>query len=373
MRARGFVVTAALVVLACGALAVAAKAAWPSASLGAPDGALARIALPALAGRLVALDVTTANGRTVPVRLQQGTVVPRHRLGSAQSLTVDVTVKRPGWAAWLVGSTERRSFTITTPSARLLGRWLEVKAGAPVTVAFDRPVSLVSLGDATPRRLATPQTVVPLGVIERGPHSAGTMAVAAAARPWERLPPAVRVSWFPAHPYPQLLAVPGAGARLAPQGRLTLTLSRPIAAVLGTRRPRLSPALPGRWRVVDGHTLAFQPGGLGFELGSEVRVVLPLAVWLVGRSGTSLTRVLQWQVPPATTLRLQQLLAQLGYLPLGWLPLTNPGPSSTSEQLAAAVSPPPGRFVWRYPNTPPELRLALEAPASRTRSRAAPS
>ena len=355
MRARVFVVTAALVVVVCGALAVAARAAWPSASLGAPDGALARVAVPGLAGRLVSVDVTTANGRRVPVQLRQGTVVPRHRLGSGESLTVDVTVRRPGWAGWLVGSTERRSFAITTPSARLLGRWLEVKPGAPVTVAFDRPVGLVSLGGAAPRRLGTPQTVVPLGVVERAPHSAGTMAVSAAARSWERLPPAVRVSWFPAHPYPQLLTAPRPGAKLAPRGRLTLTLSRPIGAVLGTRRPRLSPALPGRWRVVDDHTLAFQPGGFGFELGSEVRVVLPSAVGLVGQSGTSLTRVLQWEVPPASTLRLQQLLAQLGYLPLGWLPLTDPGPSSTNEQLAAAVSPPPGRFVWRYPNTPPEL------------------
>jgi L,D-transpeptidase catalytic domain len=355
MRARVFVVTAALILVVCGGLAVVARVVWPGARLGASGGALARIAVSGLAGRVVAVDVSSADGRRVPVRLRQGALVPRHRLGSGDRLTVNVTVRRPGWAGWLVGSTERSRFAIETPSAHLLGRWLQVKVGAPVTVAFDRPVSLVSLGQAAPHRLATPQAVVPLGVVEHGPDGAGAIAVAAAARSWERLPPPVRVSWFPARPFPQLLAAPRPGAALAPRGQLTLTFSRSIRDVLGARRPRVSPALPGTWRVVDDHTLAFQPSGLGFELGTGVRVVLPLAVGLAGQTGTRPTRMLQWQVPPASTLRLQQLLAQLGYLPLGWLPATEPGAPSAREQLAAAISPPPGRFVWRYPNTPPEL------------------
>jgi peptidoglycan hydrolase-like protein with peptidoglycan-binding domain len=61
-----------------------------------------------------------------------------------------------------------------------------------------------------------------------------------------------------------------------------------------------------------------------------------------------------------STLRLQQLLAQLGYLPLDWQPATDPGPS-LEAQLAAAISPPPGRFSWRYSNTPPELTSLWQA------------
>ncbi|MGZ4198959.1 MAG: L,D-transpeptidase family protein, partial [Thermoleophilia bacterium] len=136
----------------------------------------------------------------------------------------------------------------------------------------------------------------------------------------------------------------------------TLTFSSPLRDVLGAARPRLVPAAPGRWRQLDAHTLAFVPGGFGFGLGATVRVELPAAVHLAGQSGAGLTRVLHWQVPQGSTLRLQQLLAQLGYLPLHWQQSSGPAPVSPRAQLAAAVSPPPGRFTWRYPNTPGELR-----------------
>jgi hypothetical protein len=235
-----------------------------------------------------------------------------------------------------------------------------VEPGTPVTVAFDLPVSMVSFGKAGARRLATPRTVVSVGIVARGSNTSGAIEVAAAARSWERLPAPVRVSWFPAQPFPQLLAEPKPGAALAPGRQLILTFSRPVVDVLGARRPRLSPATPGRWRLLDAHTLAFRPGGLGFGLGTSVRVELPRAVRLAGQTGATLTRALGWQVPAGSTLRLQQLLAQLGYLPLSWRPADAP-PSSARAQLAAALAPPPGRFSWRYSNTPAELRGLWQA------------
>ena len=133
----------------------------------------------------------------------------------------------------------------------------------------------------------------------------------------------MRVNWFPARPYPQLLAKPTPGTVIGPKREFTLTFSSPVAEVLGSRRPRLSPALPGDWRLVDAHTLAFRPRGLGFGLGTEVHVVLPQPVHLAGQKGAVLTSTLRWQVPEGSTLRLQQLLAQLGYLPLDWHPSAN--------------------------------------------------
>ena len=53
-----------------------------------------------------------------------------------------------------------------------------------------------------------------------------------------------------------------------------------------------------------------------------------------------------WQVPQGSTLRLQQLLAELGYLPLTWQP-SGSIPDSIAGQAAAAVSPPSGSFSWR--------------------------
>lgn len=308
-RARVWVVTAVVVVVVIGALAGAAVVLWPNVHLRTSDQALARVALTGFAGRIVAVEASSTSEGHVPLRLAHGDLWPLRQVAAGARLTVEVTVRRPGWAGWLVGHVERRSFSIETPSAHLLGRWLQVKTGAPVTVSFDAPVTLVSLHGAATRRLATPQTVVPVGVIASGASSAGAVEVAAAARSWERLPAPVKVSWFPARPYAQLLVDPQPKAKLAPAGQLTLTFSEPVAGVFGAARPRLSPVTPGRWQLLDAHTLAFQPSGLGFGLGATVRIDLPVAVHLAGQTGAGLTRTLRWGVPEGSTLRLQQLLA----------------------------------------------------------------
>ncbi|HEY5479565.1 MAG TPA: L,D-transpeptidase [Gaiellaceae bacterium] len=354
-------VSAIVLVVVLAGLAGAALLAWPSPHLAGADEALARVDLPGFAGSVTAVGVRSADGTPVPVRLSRGSLWPLGKLAVGERLTVTVTVRRPSWAGWLVGHSKQRTFTIETPSAHLLGHWLQVKSGAPIKVTFDRPVSRVSLGGAPPRRLSSPRAVVPLGLVARGSHSAGGMKVAAVARSWERLPAPVWVSWFPERPYLQLLTEPKLGAPLAPGGQLTLAFSSTVSDVLGTSRPRLSPATPGHWRLLDAHTLAFRPGKLGFGLGENVRVVLPQAAHLVGRAGRKLTRSFNWQVASGSTLRLQQLLAQLGYLPLLWNPTTAVVPPSPEAQLAAALSPPHGEFVWRYPNTPTELRAIWRA------------
>ena len=74
-----------------------------------------------------------------------------------------------------------------TPSAHLLGRWLQFKPGAPVVVGFDTPVSLVSFG-AAPRLLAKPAASVPAGLVASGTHTSGALQVSAVPRSWETLP-----------------------------------------------------------------------------------------------------------------------------------------------------------------------------------------
>ena len=298
MRARFWVIAVVIAaVLLCGALAAAALLAWPAPRLEGSDAALARVSLPGFAGCVTGVTVRSAD-RSVPVRLRDGALWPVGKLASGERLIVELTVRRPGWAGWLVGHSARRSFAVVTPSVHLRGRWLQVKTGEPVTVAFDAPVDQVSFGGSLAPVLATPRTVVEVGVIARGAQKAGAVEVAAAARAWERLSAPVQVSWFPARPYPQLLAEPGPAATLTPAGQITLTFSDTVQNVLGADLPRLSPATPGRWRLLDAHTLAFRPSGLGFGLGSEVRLELPLGVHLAGQAGATLTRTLRWQVPP---------------------------------------------------------------------------
>jgi peptidoglycan hydrolase-like protein with peptidoglycan-binding domain len=329
-----------------GGIAAGAGLAWPQPRLAAGGAGLARLTLSRLAGPLEALDVRGADGKTVPVRLVRGDVVPARTLPAGERLTVTATVRRPSWAGWLVGRSVRRSVVVETPVVRVLDRWLQVRAGTHPAVAFDRPVRLVAIGDAI-RRLRRPEAIVALGT----GAAAGTTRVAAAARPWERLSTPVAVTWFPSRRRPQVLAAPDPARALAPTAQLRLTFSAPVADVLGGSRPRLVPPTPGTWRRPDSHTLVFRPRGLGFGLGSSVRIVLPAAV----RPTT-----LRWSVAPGSTLRLQQVLAQLGYLPLAWRPHDDP-PTTLRGQLAAAVAPPPGRFRWRYANTPVSLR-ALWSP-----------
>jgi hypothetical protein len=98
MRTRVWVVTATVAALMCGGLVAAALLVWPRAHLGATDEALVCVVLPALAGRVTAVEVQSPGGARVPVRLRQGMVWPLRTLGSGERLTVEVTVRRPGWA-----------------------------------------------------------------------------------------------------------------------------------------------------------------------------------------------------------------------------------------------------------------------------------
>jgi hypothetical protein len=356
MRRRVWIaVPSAIVLLAAGA-AAAALFAWPRAQLQPAADALARVSFPSYAGRVETVTVRRADGSPVPVQVRGKKLWPGTTLASGERLTVSVTVKRPGWAGWLVGRRATRTFAVETPTAHLRGRWLQVRAGAPVTIAFDAPVDYVSIGRGAPKQLPRARRVVPLAVRAQGAHSAGTVEVAAAARSWERLPSPVRVSWFPARAYPQLLVEPRTGSTIAPDDRLTLTFSQPVEDVLGSRRPPVSPANGGRWQLLDAHTLAFRPSGLGFGLGANVHVSLPRGVHVAGERGAHLTRTLGWHVPEGSTLRLQQLFAELGYLPVSWQPASDPNPPTASSELAAAIKPPAGKFSWRYPNTPSELQ-----------------
>jgi hypothetical protein len=50
------------------------------------------------------------------------------------------------------------------------------------------------------------------------------------------------------------------------------------------------------------------------------------------------------------------MLALEGYLPVDWTSAGGGAAHSVRSELEAAVTPPRGRFTWRYPHTPPELQ-----------------
>jgi peptidoglycan hydrolase-like protein with peptidoglycan-binding domain len=111
---------------------------------------------------------------------------------------------------------------------------------------------------------------------------------------------------------------------------------------------------------VNAHSIVFDPEGYGYGLGAKVKIPLPGGVELASATTPSTGT---WTVPGGSTLRLQQLLATLGYLPLTFGYAGAPTPATPQAQEAAAIHPPAGSFTWRYPNVPSALH-AMWAPGA---------
>src|SRR6266480_4022852 len=308
------------VVLVIAGAAAAALLAWPTAGIAASTSGLASVSLPGFSGHVENVSVLGEDGKPVPVTLHRGIVWPHVRLAAGQHVTVTVDVRRPSWIGWLVGRHVERSVSLGTPVPHIRATLLRPKPGSVVTVRFAEPVSRVRVSRGRLPRLGAGRNVVPLGVVASGAASTGTTTVAAAVRRWETLSAPVRVSWFAAGAGTTIISEPAAGGRLRPHGALTLTFARPVAAVLGSRLPRLQPATPGHWEQIDPHTLSFEPTGFGFGLGGTVHARL---------SGRSLS----WTVAQGSTLRVQEILGRLGYLPLRWHPAADP-PSTPAAEVA---------------------------------------
>ena len=330
--------------------------AFSGADLGADGSALASVRLQAFGGHVASVRATGPRGEEIPVALRGDRVVPLRKLRPGERVTVEAVIARPGWIGWLSGSEETKTMTLRAPVAHLDGRWLSVAAGGSPRVRFNPPVRAVVYGQPhhlVRRSFAHPHRSVALG----SQPAAGSVVIAAAPRAWERLGRFKTVSWFPATGSPAVAATPAAGSEVSPSTPLRLTFSKPVARVLGTERPRLSPAVPGNWSQPDRHTLLFRPSGFGAPMGTTLEARLPKQVEVVGVDGSaSRTSKVEWQVPGGSTLRLQQLLAQAGYLPVKWKPRGAAVPHTPEAEVRAATNPPPGSFTWRWHDTPAALK-----------------
>jgi hypothetical protein len=348
--ALGSLATAVVVVIGL----VVALLLWSSASLEPSSVGLARLELPALAGSLELAAAYGPNGNPIALTNRHGVLVPRTKLAPGEIVTVDVVVRRPSWLSWALGARRSEQLTVRAPVASVARRWLTLARGAPLRVSFDQPVAVAATGSAghlTTRRLKR-------GRLDLGAQTpSGSLEISAAARSWELLGPAGYVTWFPPSRLPILVSSPGTGATLAPSAGIRLTFSRPVSAVLGSTLPAVAPATAGSWHESDSHTLVFTPTGVGFPLASTVQVTLPRAVAVSQASGggTQRTNVIDYAVASGSVLRLQQLLAEGGYLPVDWQPAGAPVARTAAAEVAAAVDPPAGSFRWRYPNTPRSL------------------
>jgi len=339
------------------ALAVAALL-LSGATLASDSTALARVSVQPLGGSIEHIQAFAADGHTIPMTIHDGRLTPLTRLKPGEAVSVDVTVHRPGWIGWALGSEHEVHLSLHAPLAQVTERWMTVAQGAPVRVSFSEPVSTVTYyggpHGVTRRTLGEGARTVSLGQ----QAATGATEIAAAPRPWETVGRPMQVSWFPPSDSPVMASLPAAGDRISPTAPIYLTFSKPVSEVIGEGHPELSPSTPGHWREANSHTLEFIPAGFGAPLGSKLTVRMPSTVAVTDASGNGLreTRQIEWTVPPGSTLRLQQLLAETGYLPVLWHPSGAHVARTARAQAQAAVDPPQGSFSWRYPNTPRQLR-----------------
>ena len=334
--------------------------------------ALASIDVGGFGARVTSLQVV-ANGHSVPVVQSGGGTWPTQDLAQGEHFRVTASVDAPSWLRWLFGSPVTSSLHVRTPEPAPTATVSVASARRMLPVRFTSPVTSVEYrvpgGTARTMHLARPARMVKVPVPRTG--YSGTVEVTATSRAWERMASRPRtVSWFipPVKGQPAALAVPApGGTAVSSESPVTLTFSEPVSKVLGTNRPTLSPDVPGRWSEPDPYTLSFTPSGFGFGPDTQVTVRFDHAVSLVSSPADPIsTTSYQFTVGPGSVLRLQQLLAQLGYLPLTFTPASGTAqPTTLAAEEATVYAPLRGSFAWRWSGTPASL-VAQWAPGQAT-------
>ena len=191
---------------------------------------------------------------------------------------------------------------------------------------------------------------------------AGAVVSASAALALERLSPSNAIAsqktaaTASAGPLDVVSTTPAPQAsNVASDATLSVRFSVPLASDSPT--PTLSPSVAGSWVQTNPDTLAFEAAA-PLPPGATVSVTVPAGDQGVkGARGQHLASASTstFTVAPLSTLRTQQLLATLGYLPLTFT-ASNPAPPPSEE-----ASPQVGTFAWRWTSMPGTF-MALWSP-----------
>jgi peptidoglycan hydrolase-like protein with peptidoglycan-binding domain len=168
----------------------------------------------------------------------------------------------------------------------------------------------------------------------------------------------------PASTPPSLVAVPLHVVNVAPAGgqlvdgtaAIVVTFDEPVST---TVLPSLDPSTPGTWSQPTPTSLRFDPD-VPFLPDTSVRVDVPAGM-RADNGGTLATgTTASFHIADGSLLRLQQLLAELDYLPVQFNP-TFPEPHTAAAQGAMAFDPPDGAFSMRWDDTPAALASLWDA------------
>jgi peptidoglycan hydrolase-like protein with peptidoglycan-binding domain len=131
---------------------------------------------------------------------------------------------------------------------------------------------------------------------------------------------------------------------------IVLTFDAPVAT--GSALPTIMPATAGVWTHPTPTSLQFQPT-TAFGVDATVSVTVPASITSTNGGTLATGTSFSYQVADGSLLGLQQLLAQLKYLPVTFTPAT--ASEATADPGEAAFNPPAGAFAMRFPATPTAL------------------
>jgi peptidoglycan hydrolase-like protein with peptidoglycan-binding domain len=143
---------------------------------------------------------------------------------------------------------------------------------------------------------------------------------------------------------------PATGAtNVASDTTVAVQLSAPITSV--ATMPSLSPPVAGSWKKTGPTIATFTPTAAFLPTTAESLTFPAGPTGPQGTAGGVLAApvTVSFTIGQASTERLQQLLAQLNYLPVSFTPSA---PLSSPAEFFTAQ---PGTFAWRWPATPPDL------------------
>jgi len=153
-----------------------------------------------------------------------------------------------------------------------------------------------------------------------------------------------------ARPLSVVSTVPATGATGVPTDQVvTVTFSAPVAGLTGV--PVLSPPVAGTWRRAGATSISFAATAPFLPTTAETLTIPGGSAGVRTAAGAALAApvTVTFAVAQASTERLQQLLAQLNYLPLAFTPSgAAPAPVETATAQA-------GAFSWRWTGLPPDF------------------
>jgi hypothetical protein len=144
--------------------------------------------------------------------------------------------------------------------------------------------------------------------------------------------------------------VPASGATtVAPNATISITFSTPVS--LGSVQPSLTPPVAGNWVQASPTTIRYDLAAPLIPSTNETVTVPGGSAGMQAKDGTSLSApdTFGFTVADGDTLRLQELLAELQYLPVSFTP------SGATNSPKDAAMPQFGSFAWRWSTLPVDL------------------